>query len=110
MAVFWLSLAFGGVQYMLFAGVLFYWVGRLKDAERIRRLSYVAPLYFIPVQSIGWVISGYIQKITNPDLVGIWDALPIFATYTIVVGYVYVGAVNLLYIIFFRGSRHDATP
>ena len=105
-----LSLAFGGAQYVVFASVLFLWIGRVKDTERIRRLSYVAPLLFIPVQAAGWVIYGYVEKLSNPELVGTWEPLIAFAVYILLIGYAYVGAVNLLYLVIFRRAARAIEP
>ena len=96
-AILLFSLAFGGLQYLLFACFMFYFIGRLKDAARIQRLSYWAPVLFIPIQASGWLIYGYIERLSNPKLVGIWDGLPVFAVYILIVGYVYVGLVNFTF-------------
>lgn len=101
------SLTFGGVQYLLFAGFLFWWIGRVQDTARIRQMSYVAPLLFIPVQAVGWIVHSYIQKLSNPALSGIWEPLILFAAYILVIGYVYVGIVNVLYLVVF-GKKHSA--
>jgi hypothetical protein len=105
-----LSLVFGGVQYVFFAAYLFHWVGRVKDPELIRRRSYVAPLAFIPVQAIGWLIACYFLKIFNPSLSGIWTPLLVYATYILLIGYAYVGIVNLLYLLIFKISKRAIGP
>jgi hypothetical protein len=96
-AILLFSLAFGGLQYLLFACLMFYFIGRLREAEEIQRLSYWAPVIFIPIQAGGWLIFGYIERLSNPNLVGIWDGLIVFPVYILIVGYVYVGLVNLTY-------------
>jgi hypothetical protein len=42
-----ISLAFGGAQYVLFALVLFVWIGRVRNARRIRHVSLIAPPPFL---------------------------------------------------------------
>src|SRR5918993_3410861 len=42
------SLLFGGVPYILFAAGLLFWM-RGKGAREVQRMTYVAPLLFIPV-------------------------------------------------------------
>jgi hypothetical protein len=108
-AILLMSLGFGGIQYVIFAAFLFWWIGRLKTPRRIRRLSLIAPLCFVPVQAAGWVIYGYLSTLSIPGPTGIWNVLPAFAVYTLVIGYVYVGIVNLLYAIFFR-NHETAQP
>jgi len=105
-----MSLAFGGVQYLLFAAYLFWWVGHVKDPARIRRMSYIAPIIFIPIQAIGWIVYGYIKKLSNPELVGIWESLIPFAVYILLIGYAYVGVVNLAYLVMFRGANRAVEP
>lgn len=104
-ALLLMSLAFGGIQYIFFAAYLFYWIGRVKDPERIRRRSFVTPLIFIPVQAIGWIITGYIQKLSNQNLGGIWESLIVFSAYILLVGYAYVGIVNIMYFLIFKNHK-----
>jgi hypothetical protein len=92
-----LSLTFGGLQYLLFAGIMYYWIGSLKEAALIQRSSYWAPVLFIPIQAGGWLMYGYYERLSNPNLVGIWDGVLVFSIYIIILGYVYVGLVNLAY-------------
>jgi hypothetical protein len=96
-AFFVIVLAFGGLQYFIFAAILYVAIGRLKTEQRIQRLALWSPVLFIPVQGAGWVISGYIEKISNPQIAGIWEALPAFAVYILVIGYACVGVVALAY-------------
>ncbi|WP_040500340.1 hypothetical protein [Ideonella sp. B508-1] len=96
-AIIFLSLGFGGIQYVVFAAVLFYALGRLKTQERMEALAYAAPLLFLPFVATGWLIQSYIAQIENPDLVGIWEALLPIAAYSLLVGYVYVGIVMLVF-------------
>lgn len=81
-----LSLWFGGVQYAIFAAILFYWIGRLGKPESIKKLTYAAPLIFIPIQYIGWGIYS-----------GEWDAFLVFSLFIILIGYAYVVIINSLY-------------
>ncbi len=96
-AVFFMALAFGGVQYIVFAAALFIVIGRLKSTEKIQRLALWAPVLFVPVQVLGWVSFGYIERLANPDLAGVWEALPIFVVWVLVLGYMYVGLVALIF-------------
>lgn len=92
-----ISLAFGGAQYMAFAVWLFFAIGRKQSSEGMQKLSIISPLLFVPIQAIGWVTWGYYERLSNPELVGIWEPLIAFAIYTLAVGYLYVGIVNLAF-------------
>jgi hypothetical protein len=96
-AFFIIVLAFGGVAYLIFASILYVSIGRLKTEDRIQRLALWSPVLFIPIQGAGWVISGYIEELSTPDLVGIWETLPAFAVYILIIGYSCVGVVTLAY-------------
>ena len=110
LALLFLSLAFGGIQYVVFALLLFVVIGRLKTTERIKRLCYWAPLLFVPFQAIGWLTFSYIQLLSNPELTDIWSALLPFAVYALLFGYAYVGFVVLLHWQFVRrGWVRDST-
>lgn len=94
-----LSIAFGGIQYILFAILMFYVIEKLKKGIKIQQLSFFAPILFIPIQAGGWVIYGYYDKFSNPQVTGIWDPVLPFAFYTLIVGYPYVLFVNLVYFV-----------
>jgi hypothetical protein len=92
-----IALTFGGAQYIAFALWLFFAIGRKQSSERIQKLSIISPLLFVPIQAVGWVAWGYYGRLSNPELVGIWEPLVVFAVYTLAVGYLYVGIVNLAF-------------
>lgn len=94
-AILFISLGFGGVAYLVLAVVLYIWLGHLSSVAEMRRLSYKVPLLFIPVQSGFWLISYYVERMSNPELVGGWEGLPVFAVYILIIGYSYVLLVNL---------------
>jgi hypothetical protein len=110
LALLFMSLAFGGVQYVIFALLIFVVIGRLKSTKQIERLSYWAPLMFVPFQAIGWLTYSYIQRPSNPELTGIWPALFPLAVYALFIGYAYVGLVTLLnWLLARQGWVRDST-
>jgi hypothetical protein len=98
-AILVLSLAFGGIAYFVFACVLFYWFGKLSSSKNMIKLSLLAPILFIPFQALFWLSKYYIDKLSNPDLVGGWEGLLAFAVYILIVGYCYVAIVNVGYLV-----------
>lgn len=102
LGLLFISLAFGGLQYIVFATIVFFWIGRLKEAQKIRRLSYWAPLLLISFQAAGWVAWCYMERLSNPELVGCWGALVLFAVYVLFIGYAYVVLVNLVYVVLYK--------
>ncbi|WP_353328172.1 hypothetical protein [Chitiniphilus shinanonensis] len=94
------SLSFGGWEYLLFATFLFFLIGRIGDVKKMLRILYFSPLMFLPVVSIGWVVEGYVERIYNPDLSGIWGGLIPIIVYTMLIGYFYVILAFLIYWVF----------
>jgi len=90
-------LAFGGLEYIVFATVLGVIVGRLKTAQRIQRLARWAPVLFVPIQALSWIIQGEIERTSNPGLVWIYEPLPLFAVYVLIFGYAYVALVAVTF-------------
>lgn len=86
-----LSLGFGGIQYLCFAAALFFVVGRLGSASKIKSLSLWLPALFVPVQALGWLIYA---KFSQGSTGTFADLLP-GAIYSLILGYVYV-ALSLL--------------
>jgi hypothetical protein len=97
LAVLLITLAFGGAQYVAFAIWLFFVIGKKDSSAEIQNLSFLAPLLFVPIQAIGWVAWGYYDRLSNPELEGIWEPLLPFAVYTLVIGYLYVVIVNVVF-------------
>ena len=96
----YLALGFGGLQYLLFALLMSYYIGKLRTERRIRHLSYWAPVMFVPIQALGWVLWAGYQWYINPNTSGVFTPLLPFAAYTIIIGYAYVGVVNIFYVLF----------
>ncbi|MFI8619141.1 hypothetical protein ACIGHN_26945 [Acidovorax sp. NPDC077693] len=94
-----LSLAFGGIQYVCFAIFLYIKVGRLGNAQRILNLSYWAPLFFIPVLAVGWLLGSLIWMGEMFHMTS-FAVLVMLATYSLAISYAYVLVVNTLYWIF----------
>src|SRR5690606_5669708 len=94
MGLLMMSLAFGGVQYLLFAIWLLLAIGKKQTTEEIKRLSFQAPLVFIPFQLIGliaWAI--YVHASIKETL----QLALVFAFYSLLIGYIYVGITNIVF-------------
>lgn len=100
LGLLFLSLSFGGAQYLIFAVVMFLVVGRQNTVSGLNRVVYLSPVIFLPFVIVGWLLSGYFQRSTNPLLVGIWDAVPLIILYALIIGYAYVGVVLVIRYIF----------
>jgi len=94
-----MSVAFGGPAYVLFAIAMFLWIGRLKDTRSIQRLSWAAPVLFVPVQALSWIVYVYYDTSSAPGATtdGAWNNLVPFAAFVLGIGYGYVVVANLGY-------------
>lgn len=103
------SLTFGGEEYVLFAVILYFWIGRLKDPQRIRRLSCWAPVLFIPVQAVPRAVVIHLAAPGSGDILS-WAFLGalMFSPFILVIGYGYVVLVNLFYVLYYEAGRRPA--
>ena len=93
-----IALAFGGVQYAALAIWLFFAIGKQRNTAGIQKLSFLSPLIFVPVQAVGWIAWVFYERQSNSALEWGIEALPIFAVYSLAIGYLYVGVVNAVYL------------
>lgn len=80
-------------------------MGHLKDAHRIRRLSYWVPILFIPVQGFPLLLFDILSG--SDILYGAFVTFVMFAPFVVVFGYGYVIVVNLMYVTYCAMSRSD---
>jgi len=107
--VLWGSLLIGGIPYILFLAGLFYWV-RDKDLKAIQRLTFLAPLLFIPVfvYCAAAIIPLQILKTGEVRVEG--SVVFNFCIFILVLGYFYVLLANAgFYLLKFIGFiKEDA--
>ena len=99
-----LSLILGGVPYLLFITGLFFWM-RNKNAKDIQRMTFVAPLLFIPVFLLSVLVFLPIQLITTGTIDVNAGIVFICCVFIIILGYLYVLVVNGVYFLF-RALKH----
>ena len=100
-AIFLLSLAFGGLPYLLFVTAILFW-SRNKSVRAIRRLSYFAPVLFA-------LATAALRLAAIPFGIALREIflfVVIFSVYALLFGYLYVFVINYLYEIFF-GKRSN---
>lgn len=94
-----LSLTLGGIPYLLFLACLFLWM-RDKNAKKIQRMTFFAPILFVPVFLLCVLLFAPIQLIItgNIDISG--GIVFICCVFIIILGYSYVLFVNGAYLLF----------
>ena len=104
-----LSAVFGGVQYLLFALVLGRWLGRVQGPARMDRALWRAPLLFLPVLAVGWLLFFAVQGDLGALYGALW-MLPPMAIWCLALGYAYVGLARLACgVLRWAGWVRDAT-
>lgn len=96
-----LSLMFSGVEYLFFAAIAFYLIGRISSEIQLKRLYWLSPFIFVAIAVPSAYIQFLIEKMTNPDLKsgGLFILVAIFG---ILFGYGYCFVVEIIYQIFIR--------
>lgn len=91
--VLWGSLLIGGIPYLLFLAGLFYWI-RDKDFKAIQRVTFIAPLLFIPVfvYCAAAIIPLQILKTGEVRVEG--SGVFTFCIFILIIGYFYVLLAN----------------
>jgi hypothetical protein len=95
--VLFLSLGFSGVPYIIFSILVLFWI-RGRGITHIRRLSYVSPILFIPMQALYLSARFAMDKAANTELTGLGGSIFVSAVYIMVIGYAYVLLVNVVYL------------
>ncbi len=96
-SVLFLSLGFAGIPYFVFFLLILFWI-RGRDVTYVRRLSYVSPLLFIPVQALYLSAKFAMDKLSSPELTGLSGSILVSSVYIVVIGYAYVLLVNVGYV------------
>src|SRR5215471_11369501 len=92
----------GGVPYLLFAGAMLFWSWD-KEGASVRRSTYLAPLLFLPAFAFSLLIawrraSMYPQELAELFVMFFLYGL-VFTVPVSILGYGYVGLVNLAFVI-----------
>ena len=95
--VVWYSMLVGGIPYLLLAAVMFFWVkGRSEQA--IHQVIYMSPFFMVVLLAIA--VPLFLPAIRGARAAdrGMVDAFARHSIVTLLVGYLYVAAVQSVYI------------
>jgi hypothetical protein len=87
-----MSLVYGGVPYLLLTAGLLWW-SRDKSAAEFRRVAYWSPLFLVPIFTICLVVYLLVEGSLELGWTAAWT-FGFFALYILIIGYVYVLAVD----------------
>jgi hypothetical protein len=86
-----MSLVFGGVPYLVTAGILLFLMRRM-DARGMARLTWLAPLLMLPV---AWACWYAFSAVTNDRMTGEAGMMLLLSGFVLAFGYAYVVAVHV---------------
>ena len=99
-----MSLVFGGVQYLFFAALMFYFIGRFESLKKIKKLFWCSPFIYIVFGTVGWHLAFYAWKYSKPmysfsvdDAVGPFFFFSIFG---LLFGYIYCLIIEFVFQVF----------
>ena len=101
-AIFLLSLAFGGIPYLIFGAGVLIW-SRDRSTDRVRRISYWSPLLFL----LGLSVLDFFFLILGGDLHEFLGFLLLSSVYVLLFGYLYVFLVNFGFEMLFGKESDD---
>jgi len=99
-ALLLMSLYFSGIEYLIFATIMFYLIGKYQTTQKIRRLFWLTPPIFVLLSIFGWHVRLYINTIFNPVLIFSFDMILPLLFYGLLVGYGYCLFIELIYQVF----------
>lgn len=103
-AIFFSSLWFAGIPYLVFILLIMFFLKK-HEVLQIRKVSYFAPIIFVPLQLTAWAV--YLHYVGQLDAsTFVKSALPL-VTYDLIVGYFYVAIINFVYVILRRFRKPD---
>lgn len=100
-SILFLSLWFGCIPYSIFALLLILWARR-SNGFYVRKLSYISPVLFIPMQVLYLSVVFFIDRIYNAELTGLGGSILVSSLYILVIGYAYVLVVNFGYLVLIK--------
>jgi hypothetical protein len=101
-----MSLAFGGVPYLITAAILWFAIARCRSRRSAIRLILLAPLLFAPLQGLAWLAWAWLHpsESTGPAVaVGL-------GTTGLLFGYIYAVLVVALFLLVSRFSLVSSFP
>ena len=94
-AFFMFALMFGGPAYLFLALLMYGWIGRRQSIRGIRRLVYLSPIIFVPIEAVFVTLLMLLVDNNNIDVVEMAKSIVMFSGFSLLVGYIYVVLVNL---------------
>jgi len=95
--IVWFSMILGGVPYLLLASVMFFWV-KGKSEKAIHAVIYMSPFIMVVLLAIAVpVLLPTLRKASAADR-GVVDAIVRHGLFTLALGYLYVAAVQSVYL------------
>ena len=95
--IVWFSMIVGGVPYFLLASVMFFWI-KGKPEKVIHQVIYASPFFMVVLLAVA--VPVFLPSIRGARAAdrGVADAFARHAIFTLLIGYLYVAAVQSFYL------------
>lgn len=108
------SLGMGGIQYLFFAALMFYLIGRFDSLKKVRILFWCSPPIYIIFATIGWHLVFDVWFHSKPmaqmNADDIFGPLVFFSIFGSLFGYIYCLIIEVFFQIVKANGRTDADP
>lgn len=93
----WFSLVLGGLPYFALAAFMFFWIGG-KSERTIHQVIYLSPFFMVVLVAVAAAVFLPVLRGASAVDRGLVDAIAQQSIFTLVLGYLYVAAVQLAYL------------
>ena len=94
----WFSMILGGIPYSLLAMVMFFWI-KGKPEKTIHQVIYVSPFFMVALLAIAFPVFFPTIREASGAHRGVVGAVARHSILTLVLGYLYVAAVQSVYLV-----------
>lgn len=95
--IVWFSMLLGGLPYLLLAVFMFFWI-RGKSERAIHHVIYMSPFFMVVLLGIAVAVVFPVLRGSSAASRSLADAIARHSILTLVLGYLYVAAVQLTYL------------
>lgn len=95
--IVWFSMLLGGLPYLFLAAFMFFWIGG-KSERSIHHVIYMSPFFMVVLLGIAVAVFFPVLRGSSAASRSLADAIARHSILTLVLGYLYVAAVQLTYL------------
>jgi len=107
-----MSLVFGGLQYLLFAAIMFYLIGRIASFRSVRKLFWYSPFVYVLCAILGTYALEFSKFVYENPIDSALDVAGFYFVFGLLFGYIYCVIIEVIFQVFktkgwvFTGDRN----